>query len=162
MSTGDIWFLVAILWVLVMVLAGALFYQGLGLKRWRNTALSSSDDLLALRSRVRRAIESYGDRYTIEVNDWGPTFTGLDGTLPRYRWVVSEADFALRDLPDMPTIREKIHYMVGNAATKQQAFLDAATWIEQHLNPAILVEGNRVQNYPGMHLPTTEQQDAAR
>lgn len=82
------------------------------------------------------------DRYSIEIEDWGPDFTGLDGTLPRYRWVVWDADRevkqALREY-HAAEVGITMPYMLGNAPSRAQALMQALAFVEQRQHPAMVL-----------------------
>lgn len=77
-------------------------------------------------------------RYEIVVKDWGPDFTGEDGTLPRWRWVVRDADYDLKNALGLP-LPEVDFFMVGNEATASGAWIVAFSWVERHAHPATVV-----------------------
>lgn len=89
-------------------------------------------------------------RYQISVTDWGPDFTGEDGTLPRWRWVVRNADAALKaavngtyeldpDTGQMVPPEADDVLMLGNAREMDDAVFAAFAWIEQQETPVHLV-----------------------
>ena len=54
----------------------------------------------------------------LEITDWGPDFTGKDGTLPRWRWVMFN---------DFGGIEHRV-LMLGNAPTMEAAQSAAEGW----------------------------------
>lgn len=114
-----------------------------------------SKDLLAEESRdLRTEVEAlretvqdvsaevrYQTRYEVRLADWGPDFTGEDGTLPRWRWVVLDADREVKALlgttPETGT--EAAPFMLGNAPTPLAAMAQAMRWIEAQGVPQMRV-----------------------
>lgn len=80
-------------------------------------------------------------RYSIKVIDWGPEFTGLDGTLHRYRWLVEDADKETKDRDSGEEIvGVTVPFMIGNEPTRLGAWLAALGWIEKQEHPMLVVE----------------------
>lgn len=89
-------------------------------------------------------------RYQISITDWGPDFTGEDGTLPRWRWVIRNADAALKaavngtyELDEetgqmVPPEADDV-LMLGNAPEQDEAMFDALAWIEHQETPMHMV-----------------------
>lgn len=83
-------------------------------------------------------------RYEIKVVDWGPDFTGEDGVLPRWRWVVLDADREVREVLQQDTGGiggDDAPFMIGNSPSQREAWLAALSWIERQENPVLVVEG---------------------
>lgn len=77
-------------------------------------------------------------RYEIRVADWGPDFTGEGDTLPRWRWAIVDADL---DIKEYFRVEHKADtpFMLGNAPTAREAYLDALAWIERQGAPMLVV-----------------------
>lgn len=99
-------------------------------------------------------------RYQISVTDWGPDFTGEDGTLPRWRWVVRNADAALKaavngtyeldpDTGQMVPPEADDVLMLGNTREMDDAMFAALEWIEEQGTPVhfVWVNDGPVQPY---------------
>lgn len=96
---------------------------------------------------VNRVWEQLGSdprtlRYEIKVVDWGPDFTGEGGVLPRWRWVVLDADREVREAFQQDTGGiggDDAPFMIGNSPTQREAWLAALSWIEHQENPVLAV-----------------------
>lgn len=89
-------------------------------------------------------------RYQISVTDWGPDFTGEDGTLPRWRWVVQKADAHMEAVLNgdyhldeatgvMRPMFESSVLMLGNEPHPDSAVLAALEWVEQQQSSVYFV-----------------------
>lgn len=111
----------------------------LGLDRRRRQA---EDEIKREQTKVRVLLDSHQNRYEIKVADWGPDFTGKGDILPRWRWSVVDADYALRvafDPGGGPYEGPRVH-MIGNAPSKPEAYLAAMAWIEKQVHPLVVVD----------------------
>jgi hypothetical protein len=117
--------------------------------------LRSTDGILRHREDViddiRVLVFGEEDRYSIEIEDWGPDFTGLDDTLPRWRWLVWDADRevkqALRTF-DSDEAGVTVPYMLGNAPTRAQALTQALAFVERRQHPAMILHIDPASPHP--------------
>ena len=107
--------------------------------------LSSSSQLDTLATKYAdlhlRAAEALPStmRYEISLADWGPDFTGEDDILPRWRWVIYDADFDLKQAFENPPHLDKEPLMLGNATTQMAALFDAMDWVDKRKHPLVSV-----------------------
>lgn len=84
-------------------------------------------------------------RYEIRLADWGPDFTGVDGVLPRWRWVVLDADRRLKAALGVECQiergTEEMPFMLGNAPTAATAVVQAMRHVEISEHPVSVVVG---------------------
>lgn len=78
-------------------------------------------------------------RYEVVLDDWGPDFTGEGGSLPRWRWIVLDADRDLRQIlgetseDSMGT--DEHPFMLGNENSAMLALFSALEWVENERHP---------------------------
>ena len=65
------------------------------------------------------------------VIDWGPDFDAEESPLPRWRWVVSDADQALRRIVGIEAEDTPNYLMLGNERSYREAWMAALAWVEQ-------------------------------
>lgn len=132
-------------WLLIAIIALYLVSFALFHLAWRRSHRSLSQT----RDRAERAedtldkIRGFLDAeqaYEVMINDWGPEFTGENGTLPRWRWVVVDPMREAKILLGVPQ-SDATYLMLGNAETNIGALVAAQQWIEQQRHPVRIVEG---------------------
>lgn len=114
---------------------------------WMAKYDDSQRTLMDFSAHVKAALPA-SPRYEVRLADWGPDFTGYDGTLPRWRWSVVDADLALRDA--LGTLAEdevgtvETPHMLGNDFSAGGALMAAVRWIEERQNPPLSVVIDRI------------------
>lgn len=136
----------------IVVLVAATFITLWYFERKRARAAEAeikplSRELVRQTALVQQVVEVAGDRqrYQIEVSDWGEDFTGEDGALHRFRWVVSDADRDIRKAVTRSSeeANEPTYLMLGNEPTSMEAWSKAMAWVEQQQYPPVIVVGGR-------------------
>lgn len=105
----------------------------------RITVLERERNLLFLEARISsiQGALAAKQRYEVTVTDWGPDFTGFDGTLPRWRWVITDADHSVKHTLSGSLGTPNPPLMLGNAFTASEAHLAAMAWVERERHPLI-------------------------
>ena len=112
------------------------------LKDWADEAQSDErNKVRTMRMGLASVLRPDHPRYQIEVVDWGEDFIGGHDTLPRYRWVVSDADQVLKRTLGEESDDTPNYLMLGNEPTRDQAWWRALAWVEQHEHTVVVVEG---------------------
>lgn len=138
--TATMWAMAFLLGVLVVV-GGVLWWRILKDAQDATVAWDRVAHLQQVYERVREAVQGH-TRYQITVTDWGEDFTGEDGTLHRYRWVVSDADQPLRKVLDLEPEYTPNYLMLGNEPERELAWARAFAWVEQQQHPIRVVMGS--------------------
>lgn len=145
-------------------------------RRLETTVLGMAKSVAEAESRLvnARGCLTSRPRYEIAITDWGPDFTGEDGTLPRWRWVVRKADDAMEKALngtyewDPATMRMEPPeaddvLMLGNVSEQDEAMFAALAWIEERANPPVRLvvpdAALRIGQPPplGSYLPLAEE-----
>jgi hypothetical protein len=116
--------------------------------RYHRAAGKAETESRDLRLDLQNLALVLGRRFEIRISDWGPDFTGEDDILPRWRWIVRDAEieFKRRGLdPNLkgPVYEDGVH-MIGNSPTKLEAYVAAVQWIEAQQHPAVVVVGEDI------------------
>ncbi len=109
-------------------------------QNWLHWADDEARKYVDLRGEIASSLGD-GLRYEVVLADWGSDFTGEADVLPRWRWVVLDADRALRHTLGFPAEigTEDAPFMLGNATTSEEALLEAARWAETQQHPLRVV-----------------------
>ena len=131
---------------------GVLLWQSLrlaDLKRERDTLENQKNHHAAALSSAHvahadlhfRAVDALPDqmRYEIQLADWGPDFTGEGDTLPRWRWVIVDADHDLKQVFETPPHTDAEPLMLGNENTALLAMFSALEFIDKDKHPSVSV-----------------------
>lgn len=122
------WLLCAAAISLVLSIVG----WGMAMRRVRYHE-ERADDWERIVEMIKRGVEARS-RYCVEVSDWGPEYTGADGTLPRFRWVVRDPFYHLKPILGIEQPQND-YLMLGNAHTIPEALHSAHRWIERARDP---------------------------
>jgi hypothetical protein len=137
------------IWVAIIVaLCLVLFFVTLELLRQKRARRENAEDYLASRERYNAtkalldkaaSISRSQTRYEISIVDWGADFTGEDGVLPRWRWMVWDADRELKKVFEndlgLRQVGIDTPFMLGNEPTYRAAFEASMIFIETHKYP---------------------------